>query len=191
MIRYLSVDVEASGLVPGHYNLLSIGATKIVESADRFEPGESFYAELKPIFPGFDPDAMKIHGLDAERLKASGEDPVGAMRRFAQFAESMRADPADLVVFVGNNAAFDWAFVTHYFQTCGVQNPFHYAPLDLKSLAAGLFGVAWDRTKANDMAQRAGVPYRDPARAHNAAYDAEYQADLFCAMMMLQRSRSR
>ncbi len=47
---YFSVDVEASGPVPGLYNLVSIGAVPVGRDAESWKPeDERFYVELKPI----------------------------------------------------------------------------------------------------------------------------------------------
>lgn len=43
---FISVDIEASGPIPGEYSLLSIGACMVDN------PDESFYAELKPVVAG-------------------------------------------------------------------------------------------------------------------------------------------
>ena len=67
---YFSLDLEASGQVPPKYNLLSIGVTVVRPEADHHVLGDSFYAELRPIFPGFDPKAVAVTGLDIDRLRS-------------------------------------------------------------------------------------------------------------------------
>ena len=74
-MTYFCLDCEASGPVPPLYNLLSVGVTVVRPVGDHHELGESFYAELRPIFPGFDAEAMAVCGLDAERLRREGRDP--------------------------------------------------------------------------------------------------------------------
>jgi len=54
---YVSVDIEAAGPVPGTYSMLALGAS-IVEA-----PGQTFYAELRPISDGFIPEAMRVSGF--------------------------------------------------------------------------------------------------------------------------------
>ncbi|HHN74806.1 MAG TPA: hypothetical protein ENK10_06205, partial [Acidobacteria bacterium] len=66
---YYSVDVEASGPVPGLYNLLSVGATVVAEKeGGGWECGEEIYLEIRPVFAGHDPRANAVHGLDLDRL---------------------------------------------------------------------------------------------------------------------------
>ena len=85
---YFCIDVEASGLVPPLFNLLSIGATALHDEDGALRIGRSFYVELKPIFPGFDPAAMKVCGLDRKRLEADGAEPADAMMRLSQWVRA-------------------------------------------------------------------------------------------------------
>ncbi len=73
---YFCVDIEASGLVPALYNMVSIGVVPVVQEGGnggswQVQP-EEFYVELKPIAPGFDPQAMAIHGISRAHLEAQG-----------------------------------------------------------------------------------------------------------------------
>ena len=64
-LTYISIDIEASGPVPGLFNLVSIGAVAVEKNKDgvwAVDSGE-FYVEVKPIFDGYDPEAERIHGL--------------------------------------------------------------------------------------------------------------------------------
>ena len=92
-MTYFCVDCEASGPVPPLYNLLSIGATVVRPRDGRHVLGDSFYVELKPIFPGFDPGAMAVCGLDADRLRREGTEPREALDRLARFVHEQNADP--------------------------------------------------------------------------------------------------
>jgi len=105
--RYVSVDVETTGPVPGEYNLLSIGACIVGDSR------EFFSSKLRPITDRFVPEALKISGLSLEELRRSGEDPAVAMQRFAAWVTVACAGARP--VFVGFNASFDWSFVNWYF----------------------------------------------------------------------------
>ena len=51
---YISVDVEASGPIPGEYSLLSIGACLVGQ------PDQSFYVELKPLNDNFTEKATEL-----------------------------------------------------------------------------------------------------------------------------------
>lgn len=187
---YVCVDCEASGPLPPLYNLLSIGATVVRPAAGRHELGGSFYAELKPIFPGFDRQAMAVCGLDAERLRREGTDPREAMEQLRRWVLEQNAGSSERPVFVGHNAVFDWGYVAYYFAHFGIENPFGYKGLDTKSLAMGRLGLAWSETSKETLAPLLGLPPQDPAQLHRADYDARYQARILAALLDRRLVRS-
>ncbi|HUC44812.1 MAG TPA: 3'-5' exonuclease [Candidatus Sulfotelmatobacter sp.] len=180
---YVCVDCEASGPVPPLYNLLSIGATVVRPDGGRHALGRSFYVELQPIFPGFDPGAMAVCGLDAERLKREGRAPREAMTDLARFAREAARGETERPVFVGHNAVFDWSYIAYYYAHFGMENPFGYKGLDTKSLAMGRLGVSWNDTSKESLERLLGLPPQDPSRVHRADYDAEYQARILVALL--------
>ena len=74
---YISVDVETAGPNPGQYSLLSLGACLVVD------PANTFSVEFQPVTDAFVPEALRITGLEMERLRAHGLTPEQAMSRFA------------------------------------------------------------------------------------------------------------
>lgn len=105
---YFSVDVEASGPIPGEYSMLTIGACKVDQ------PDQVFSCEIKPTTNSADPDAMKVTGLSLEKLALEGLSPDVAMRQFQEWIEASTG-PGNVPVFVGLNAPFDWSFINYYF----------------------------------------------------------------------------
>ena len=91
---FVSVDVEASGPIPGEYSLLSIGACNVDK------PDQTFLCELKPVSRKADPKALEKSGFSLEKLEKSGRDPELAMESFAAWLESLRS-ANDSLVFVG------------------------------------------------------------------------------------------
>jgi ribonuclease T len=108
---YISVDVEASGPIPGEYSMLSIGACEVGNIKN------TFYIEIQPITEKFIPEAMKVNGLSLQNLKKNGESPYEAMRKFADWIK--RIPDTKRPVFVAFNLAFDWSFVCYYFVMYG------------------------------------------------------------------------
>ena len=159
-MTYFCVDCEASGLVPPLFNLLSIGVTVVRQRGDRHVLGESFYVELKPIFPGFDPGAMAVCGLDAERLRREGTEPRDALDRLARFVREQNDCSSDSPCFVGHNAVFDWSHIAYYFAHFGMENPFGYKGLDTKSLAMGRLGISWRDTSKESLETLLALPRR-------------------------------
>lgn len=166
--RFISVDIEASGPVPGEFSLLTIGACLIEDDRTTFQ------AALKPLNRNAIAEAMRVSGLSLDVLDQTGLEPREAMAAFRDWLrrETDGASP----VFVGLNAAFDWGFVNYYFHRFLGENPFGFAALDLKALYMGLTGCAWSQTTSDDMTKRL-----HPKRVgtHDALEDALFQAELF------------
>jgi hypothetical protein len=179
---YFSIDCEASGPLPPLYNLLSIGVTSVRPEGDRHVLGDTLYLELRPIFPGVDPEAMAVCGLDLARLEREGLEPQVALQRLSAWVvEQSRG--ARRPVFVGHNAVFDWAYVAYYYAHFGLPNPFGYKAIDTKSVALGRLGLSWPETSKEVLQQRLGLPPQDPAKVHRADYDAHYQALILVALL--------
>jgi DNA polymerase III epsilon subunit-like protein len=180
---YFCVDCEASGQVAPFYNLLSIGATVVRPAGDRHVLGESFYIELRPIFPGFDPAALAVCGLDVERLRGEGAEPREAMQSFSDWVLRENRSSPDRPVFVGHNAVFDWAYIAYYYEHFGLPNPFGYKGIDSKSLAMGRLAIDWHATSKESLQKLLDLPPQDPAQMHRADYDAWYQALMLQALL--------
>ena len=182
-LTYYSVDVEASGPVPGLYNLVSIGATVIhPDDTGRLKPAEDFYVELRPVFAGHVPEANAVHGLDLERLAREGLEPRTALERLTQFVEAT-CRPGSEPVFVGHVAVFDWMYVSWYYAWCGLPNPFGYKGLDTKSLGMGVLGLRWPDTSKEVMVPALGIEPQPEATLHRADADARHQAELLIALL--------
>lgn len=182
-MAFFCIDVEASGPVPPQYSLLSIGATVVKRKQDRHELGPSFYVELQPAFPGVDPQALAVCGLDLERLRREGAEPEQALVQLTEWVRQENAGSGSPPVFVGHNAVFDWAYVNYYYAHFGLENPFGYKAIDSKSLAMGVLGLAWEATSKETLARRLDLPPLDPAQVHRADYDAWYQALIFRSLV--------
>lgn len=165
---FISVDVESSGPIPGDYSMLSLGAC-VVGGND-----EGFYAEFKPLNDNAIHDALKITGFDLTKLADSGEHPADAMRKLSAWVKEICGEAKPL--FVGFNAGFDWSFVNWYFHHFLGDNPFGFAPLDIKSYYMGRSGCRWEETKSS----RIPAEFQ-PAKpgTHNALADALAQAEMF------------
>jgi ribonuclease T len=185
---YFSVDVEASGPVPGLYNLVSIGAVPVTLDGASHRPGtDRFYVELKPIGGAFEKEAMAVHGIPRRHLEEQGTEATRAMQDLREFVETHRGPGPGRAVFVGHNAAFDWSYISYYFTLCRIPNPFGYKALDIKSLAMGRLRIGWFETsKENLEVLLPSVPRQDLKRAHRADYDALYQAWILCALLDLR-----
>lgn len=181
-MSYFSIDCEASGPVAPLYNLLSIGATVVHAEGGGHRIGSGFYVELRPIFPGFDPKALAVCGLDAQRLEREGVEPQQAMQRLTEWVRKENRTPGG-PVFVGHNAVFDWAYIDYYYAHFRLENPFGYKAIDTKSLAMGRLGITWSATSKENLQRMLELPEQDVTRVHRADYDAHYQALILEALL--------
>ena len=107
---YFCVDLEASGPVPGLFNMVSVGGVEVRWDGAKHVRGDTFYFEIAPDFDGFDAGAMKIHGLTLAHLQEHGVTRRDAMLAVTDWVRA-RTKKGTKPVFVGHNAPFDWSFV--------------------------------------------------------------------------------
>lgn len=169
---YISVDIEASGPIPGEFSLLSIGACVINQT------NQIFYAELKPLNKNYIKRALEVNGLSLAKLKAQGENPVQAMARFSHWVNTVSKD--NRPVFVGFNATFDWSFTHWYFIKFLSRDPFGISGLDIKAYFMGAHKLNWQDTIKKKI--RSLYPPKT-AHTHNALDDAQEQAEIFEKMI--------
>ncbi len=166
--EYISVDIEASGPIPGEYSMLSVGAC-LVRDLD-----EGFYAELRPTSDRYVSAALDVSGLSLSHLREHGTDPQEAMASLRDWIRNVCAGRRP--VFVGFNATFDWSFVNWYFHVFLKENPFGIGGVDIKAYYMGLSGSEWGDTTSSKLPD-ALQPSRP--QTHNALEDAQAQGEIF------------
>src|SRR5579862_9853690 len=178
---YFSADVETDGPIPGPFSILSF-ALVYAGSFDgqRFERPKGYactlYKELRPISDSFDPEALRVNGLDRARLCVEGEPPDAAMTEAAQWIK--RIAGLRRPVLVAYPLSFDWAWLYWYFIRFSRDgSPFGYSQcFDIKTALA---------VKAAIPISEAGRSRIDPSlrsahpHTHNAVDDAISQAEIF------------
>ena len=199
--KYISVDIEASGPIPGKYSMLSFGACVVGDIS------QQFYRELKPINEHFEKEAMLIGCLGLRcledvlhrdgydpRLKRSfkpelvldvllqkGEEPGRAMTEFGAWVRAMVH--GDTPVLAAAPISFDGMFILWYFHTFAPSaNPFGYSGEDMNSFYRGVI-----RSAKGTMMDLKIPDNRKPA--HNALEDAIYQAQEFEAVLEMMKQR--
>lgn len=177
---YISADIEADGPIPGPYSMLAFG----LAVAGRFDgetlasqdpEAETFYRELRPISDDFDAVALRVAGLDRDRLACEGAEPAAAMDEAAAWiAERARGDRP---VLVGYPVVFDWLFLHWYFVRFAGKSPFGFSSaLDMKTIYQQKARVTLDHAGRNDLPPSLRSPRR---HTHNALDDAIEQAGIF------------
>lgn len=163
-MKYIVVDIEADGPIPGDNSMLSLGACTLDE------PEQTFYVELRPIqFARSNAETekwLKEHGLDRNKLKVTGRFPVPAMEFFDTWLTNVAN--GDRLRFVSDNAAFDSMFVFWYLHHFLERNQFGFSAISLTSLYAGIAG---DIKQSSDYKK-----WRSIEHSHNALDDARGNA---------------
>ncbi len=178
---YFSADVETDGPIPGPFSMLSF-ALVFAGRFDgmRFERptdyDRTFYRELKPISDSFQEDALRVNGLDRDRLCREGSDPVNAMTEASLWIQQSAG--TDRPVLVAYPLSFDWSWLYWYFIRYSPNgSPFdHSRCFDIKTAYAVKAGIPVAEAGRN------GLPpsFRsDHSHTHNALEDAIEQAEVF------------
>lgn len=179
---YFSADVETDGPIPGPFSLLSFGlvCAGTFDGNSFVHPplGQSphFYCELKPISEHFQSEALRVNGLDRQRLKNEGTDPVEAMSGAAEWI--LRTAGSCRPVLIAYPLSFDWSWLYWYFVSFSkLGSPFSYSQcFDLKTAFA---------VKARRPISEAGrsklLPHlrATSVHTHNALDDAIELAEIF------------
>ena len=126
---WISIDIEADGLIPSKYSMISIGAV-IVERGLK----SRFYAQIKPMSNNFMPQSLAISGFTREETLKFNE-PKEVMLKFKHWLDTnCKSKP----YFISDNNGFDWQFINYYFHYFLGENPFGYNSTNLRSLYQGL-----------------------------------------------------
>ncbi len=169
---YISVDIEASGPIPGEYSMLSLGAAVVGNIS------QNFYVELKPITEKFIAEALKVSQFSLEELQKNGVEPAAAMKLFAEWIAQVSTEKRP--VLVAFNATFDWQFVNYYFHRFLGRNPFGISGLDIKAYYMGKKGCSWGETAKRRFDEEF---LSGRKHTHNARDDALEQAEMMEKMM--------
>lgn len=133
-MKYILVDIETDGPVPGLYSMLSLGACTLDI------PEQTWYNELQPLRDADYKDDTVLflaqHGLNRGQLQMTGVDPGMSLYHFNKWLKEV--SKGEKLRFVADNAGFDWMFVAYYLERYVGSNIFGFSPLSLTSLNCGL-----------------------------------------------------
>lgn len=178
---YFSADVETDGPIPGPFSMLSFAlvVAGTFDGQQFVRPSSydhTFYVELRPISDNYEPEALKVNGLDRERLKTTGTEARVAMTMASKWV--LEQAGAGQPVLVAYPLSFDWAWLYWYFtQFSDLGSPFgHSRCFDIKTAFALKAGLPISA------AGRSHIPQQLRSireHTHNALDDAAEQAELF------------
>ena len=174
------VDVETGGFNCATDALLEIAATTIAMDESGFlYPDHTHFFRIEP-FAGanIEQAALEFTGIKLDhplRMAVSEEHALGEI--FKGLRKSIKSAGCKRAILVGHNSSFDLGFLNAAVARCGIKrNPFHpFTALDTATLGALAFG----HTVLREACRRAGIDFSE-SKAHNAAYDVERTALLFC-----------
>ncbi len=177
---YFSADVETDGPIPGPYSALSF-ALVYAGSFDgkrftRSDLKSAFYRELKPISDNFEPDALRVNGLDRGRLCIEGASPESAMTEAARWVRQIAGQ--DTPVLVAYPLSFDWAWLYWYFVRFSAEgSPFNHSRcFDIKTAFAIKARVPIANAGRSKLLRSL---YPTSRHTHHALEDAIEQAQIF------------
>jgi DNA polymerase III alpha subunit (gram-positive type) len=131
------VDVETTGLVPGHHEMIDAGM--VWTDLEGEELGRLFL-RIMPRHPErASPGAVAVNAFSVRRWQELGAlDPEEAVARMVTVHDSLRAGRR--VMMVAFNSHFDTAFMDHLFRSVDAswRDLFHYFVLDIPSMAWSL-----------------------------------------------------
>jgi DNA polymerase III alpha subunit (gram-positive type) len=168
--RYVSVDVEASGPIPGDFSLLQIGACLA------YQPQLGFETLIRPLNDNMN-EWVRHNQLELfNRCRESGEEPAVAMERFDDWLKrTVKGRP----IFVGFNASFDFKFVDWYFHHFLGYNPFGINAIDIKAYYMGKFATNWGDAVKREIKKKLRI---STPHTHDALDDAREQAEIFITL---------
>ena len=187
----VAIDVETGGFHAATDALLEIAATLIgMDCEGMLKRGASHHFHVKP-FQGarLDPTSLAVTGIGPYHpLRPALPERDALQRVFREIRRAVRAYNCRRAILVGHNAAFDLGFLNAAVARADVKrNPFHpFSCFDTATLA----GAALGQTVLSKAITVAGLRW-DSNSAHNARYDAECCADIFCLVCNRLRDSHR
>ena len=176
----VAIDVESGGFHAATDALLEIAAVLIdIEADGTLKRGATHNYHVQP-FAGarLDPTSLSVTGIDPHHpLRPAIPERDALQRIFREVRHAVRVYNCRRAILVGHNAAFDLAFLNAAVARADIKrNPFHpFSCFDTATLA----GAALGQTVLAKALAVAGLEW-DAGSAHNARYDAERSAELFC-----------
>ena len=176
----VAIDVETGGFHAATDALLEVAVVLIeMDGEGVLRRGATHHFHVKPFEGGrLDPAALSITGIDPHHpLRPALPERDALQRAFREIRHAVRAYRCRRAILVGHNAAFDLGFLNAAVARADVKrNPFHpFSCFDTATLA----GAALGQTVLAKAVTVAGLEW-DAGSAHNARYDAERSADIFC-----------
>lgn len=159
---YISVDIEADGLVAGIHSMVALGAVVVEKGLNR-----TFYSTMRPISDVYLPDSLAVTGFTREQTLLF-PSPELVIPSFVKWIKGISYNP----VCVGDNPTYDFSFINWYTHTYSNGNPFGHKGRSITDLYKGLKGDI--KAKSSHL--------KRTTHDHNALNDAMGNAEVFLAI---------
>jgi len=171
---YIVTDVEANGPHPMDYSMIEIGAVAVARNDHgQFVPVDSFFAQMMPLYTGYDPKALAAIGRTHEETTSYPLTVHGVTDYYNWVVNLTEKYGVKRPLFVADNAGFDWQFVNSYLWAFMGDNPFGWSPFSLTSFYKGV----------SQSMKASFRKYRITKHSHNALDDARGNAEALCAIL--------
>lgn len=159
-MSFFVVDIEADNTTPATGSMVSFGIVKVTEDLN-----ETFYGELAPISPLWNPDALKVSGFSREETLEFPEPDI-AMKSSNEWILDVNGKGRP--IFFSDNLAFDWMWMAYYFDMCNIKNPFGHSGRRIGDIITGLENDMYIRWKQ----------WRKTKHTHHPVDDAKGNAEV-------------
>lgn len=177
------IDVETGGFNCATDALLEIAAViPAMDDEGLLYAEHTLFFRVKP-FEGanIEQAALDFTGIKLDhplRMAVTEDHALGEV--FKSVRKSLKAAGCKRAILVGHNSHFDLGFLNAAVERCGIKrNPFHpFSSFDTATLG----GLAYGQTVLAKACEAAEISF-DTREAHNARYDTEKTAELFCGIV--------
>lgn len=177
------IDIETAGFNDKTDAVLQIGAcTLTTNETNQLVIDQRFFYEVAPfVGANLEKSALQFTGINPDDENRGAIEEAAALKDlFTHVRESVKRHNCKRAILVGHNAFFDLGFLNAAIERSAIKRvPFHpFSTLDTVSLGALYF----QHTVLAKCCLAAGIDF-DNQCAHNAIYDAEKTAELFCQIV--------
>jgi len=129
-MKFISVDVEANGPIPGDYSMICFGAVVVEPELNR-----TFYGRVRPVNLNCVPEALEISGFTMDQTMEFDLPDLIIPKFYKWLLEIKKTVP---IIFISDNPAFDWQFINYYLWHFCKGNPFGHSARRIGDLYCGL-----------------------------------------------------
>ncbi|BGI51181.1 MAG: ribonuclease T [Arsenophonus endosymbiont of Ceratovacuna japonica] len=177
------IDVETGGFNPQQDAILEVAAITLKMDKDGWlDVDEKNYFNIIPfIGANIESTSLSFTGIDLTNPLRNAVNEYTALHTiFKMVRKGIKSNDCNLAIIVAHNANFDHSFIMAAAQRENIKrNPFHpFVTFD----TAALSGLVFGQTILAKACCIAGIPF-DNNQAHNAFYDTDRTALLFCEIV--------